>query len=723
MALYKATDGPNWTNSTKWLSEAPLGEWYGVTTDSSGRVIELDLQENQLSGEIPPELGSLIHLERLVLYGNELSGEIPPELGSLSNLQVLGLDGTQVSGCVPEGLGDTLIYNPLALRLPFCVTPITVEDLPEDGKVLAVLYEATGGENWWQDWNWLSALPLERWHGVTTDSSGRVIQLWLFENQLSGKIPPELGRLANLQLLILRQNQLSGGIPQELGRLSNLESLDLDDNQLSGEIPLELGSLPNLQSLSLSDNQLSGELPPEMGSLSNLQSLDLSDNQLSGEIPPELGSLSNLEWLDLGFNQLSGGIPPELGSLFNLELLHLSDNQLSGEIPSELGSLANLQRLFLQRNQLSGCVPQGLSGIPDTDLGTLGLPPCETRAAVAVEDLPEGGAALATLYEATGGANWKNNYNWLSGAPFGEWYGITTDSMGRITGLSLFGNGLGGGIPPELGSLSNLEGLDLGFNQLSGGIPPELGSLFNLQSLHLSGNQLSGEVPPELGSLPNLQWLGLSANQLIGELPRSLIRLPALQWFLFFNNPGICAPVDNAFQTWLNRIANVYGSSCAPMDSPEDRDVLAELHRATDGEGWTNSASWLSGRPIREWHGVVTDANGRVTGLLLSTNWLGGEIPPELGSLSNLEALDLSGNHLTGEIPPELGSLSNLQVLALFENQLSGGIPPELGSLANLQWLFLERNQLSGCVPEGLRDVPDNDFAELGLPFCATASP
>ena len=48
VALYEATDGPNWTNNAKWLSEAPLGEWYGITTDSIGRVIELDLQENEL---------------------------------------------------------------------------------------------------------------------------------------------------------------------------------------------------------------------------------------------------------------------------------------------------------------------------------------------------------------------------------------------------------------------------------------------------------------------------------------------------------------------------------------------------------------------------------------------------------------------------------------------------------------------------------------------------
>ena len=36
-------------------------------------------------------------------------------------------------------------------------------------------------------------------------------------------------------------------------------------------------------------------------------------------------------------------------------------------------------------------------------------------------------AVLVTLYEATDGANWNDNTNWLSAAPLGEWYGVTTD--------------------------------------------------------------------------------------------------------------------------------------------------------------------------------------------------------------------------------------------------------------------------------------------------------
>ena len=42
-ALYNATDGPNWLNNDNWLSDAPLGEWYGVDTDASGRVTGLVL--------------------------------------------------------------------------------------------------------------------------------------------------------------------------------------------------------------------------------------------------------------------------------------------------------------------------------------------------------------------------------------------------------------------------------------------------------------------------------------------------------------------------------------------------------------------------------------------------------------------------------------------------------------------------------------------------------
>ncbi len=99
---------------------------------------------------------------------------------------------------------------------------------------------------------------------------------------------------------------------------------------------------------------------------------------------------------------------------------------------------------------------------------------------------------------------------------------------------------------------------------------------------------------------------------------------------------------------------------------------------------------------------------------------MSGEIPPELGSLSNLAYLYLSDNELSGEIPAELGSLSNLVLLALSFNALSGEIPTWLGSLSNLTRLGLGGNyQLSGCVPSSLEDQLDFDESDIGgLPFC-----
>ena len=71
--------------------------------------------------------------------------------------------------------------------------------------------------------------------------------------------------------------------------------------------------------------------------------------------------------------------------------------------------------------------------------------------------------ALEALYHATGGPDWRNRANWPSEAPLGEWFGVVTDSNGRVTSLTLTGNGLSGAIPPELGDLTNLQ--ELGWSQ------------------------------------------------------------------------------------------------------------------------------------------------------------------------------------------------------------------------------------------------------------------
>ena len=271
--LYDATDGANWTDSTNWKTSAPLGEWYGVTTDAAGRVTELELTGNGLTGAIPFELGDLARIERLVLSLNALSGPLPPSLGNLTRLEALRIQVTELTG------------------------------------------------------------PLGAWLGNLTEL--RVLDL--SGNKLTGPIPPELGSLENLVILGLGHNELTGPIPTELGSLSKLAGMNLVYNHFTGSIPAGLGSLSRLNRLRLAGNNLSGSIPTALGTLTNLQALHLSDNDLTGPIPGELGNLVNLRELDLAHTELAGRIPPELGNLKNLEKLGLAYNWgLAGPLPAGL---------------------------------------------------------------------------------------------------------------------------------------------------------------------------------------------------------------------------------------------------------------------------------------------------------------------------------------------------------------------------------------------------
>ena len=316
----------------------------------------------------------------------------------------------------------TYIANPLDPTLPDGIGLGS----DRDRTVLIALYEATGGDNWDENTNWLisiSTYPLNLWYGVDTDDEGRVTGLYLDYNELTGTIPETLGQLNNLKTLILSRNGLTGTIPETLGQLNNLESLNLSGNQLTGAIPKTLGQLNNLKTLWLNVNwELTGPIPETLGQLNNLESLNLSGNQLTGPIPETLGQLNSLETLNLSGNQLTGAIPETLGQLEKLERLNLSGNQLMGTIPEALGNLTNLQDLYLGNNQLTGTIPE-----------TLG-------------------------------------------------------QLDNLWTLDLSGNQLTGTIPETLGQLNNLRYLYLSGNQLTGCIPSALAAIGNndLPALGLS---------------------------------------------------------------------------------------------------------------------------------------------------------------------------------------------------------------------------------------------
>ena len=126
-------------------------------------------------------------------------------------------------------------------------------------------------------------------------------------------------------------------------------------------------------------------------------------------------------------------------------------------------------------------------------------------AALTSVPLPER-RVLQAIYEAGGGALWKENTNWLTDAPLSEWHGVLLDDDGQVQHLLLTGNGLIGTIPPEIASLTRLESLHIGENSLAGPLPPEIGHLRRLKSLELTYNAHTGPIPPEIGNLAELEW-------------------------------------------------------------------------------------------------------------------------------------------------------------------------------------------------------------------------
>ena len=294
IALYKATNGDNWTNNTNWCSDKPISEWYGITIQDGE--LWIDLPNNNLAGELPKEIGSLKRLTHLLLSSNNITGTILEEIGNLDRLTILELSSNSIEGTIPKEIGKLKELRVINLGHN------TLEgNIPE----------------------WIIDLP----HLETFN---------VYSNQLNGNIPKDIGRLTGLKNLELGANQLSGNIPESIGNLSKLERIDISWNQINGNIPESIGNLTNLKSISFNSNLLSGSIPKEIGNLTELKNLDLAANQLSGNIPESIGYLKTTGSIYLSHNQLEGSIPECLGDLLYLVDLDLLGNCLSGVIPEKL---------------------------------------------------------------------------------------------------------------------------------------------------------------------------------------------------------------------------------------------------------------------------------------------------------------------------------------------------------------------------------------------------
>lgn len=254
------------------------GEIPGFSATPAPALEELYLDNNLLSGPIPPELATLPALRRLELQMNNLTGEIP-DLGPLQNLTFLDASDNSLSGEFPSG------------KLPASVVEISLRSNRLEGEI-------PGGA--------VAALP--------------ALQVMdLSHNLLRGAVPGTVFEHPSLEQLTLAYNQLESIKPPGDGGLgSRLIALDLGHNRLGGYLPAFLGSMPRLSALSLENNRFTGMIPTRYAvrvvgawGAVPLARLILSGNYLLGPIPsPMVGLKEGSATVSLADNCLFR-CPPE----------------------------------------------------------------------------------------------------------------------------------------------------------------------------------------------------------------------------------------------------------------------------------------------------------------------------------------------------------------------------------------------------------------------------
>ena len=256
-------------------------------------------------------------------------------------------------------------------------------------------------------------------------------------------VPPEIGRLTQLQSLDLRSNKLTT-LPRQMGQLKTLQALNLRSNKLI-RLPRQMGQLTQLQSLDLRSNELS-EFPQWLRQLVALESLKLYSNNLT-YLPEWIGELTQLRLLDLGDNY-QFTLPTRMKEMTRLQSLNLCLNDLTA-LPDWMGELTQLQWLDLRSNRLSE-LPGWMGQL--TQLRLLDL-----------------------------------SSNRLIEVP--EWIG----RLKMLRSLDLSSNGLVE-LPGRMGEMMKLQTLDLSSNKLRK-LPEWVGQLPELQNLYVTANPCV--VPPD----------------------------------------------------------------------------------------------------------------------------------------------------------------------------------------------------------------------------------
>ncbi|PRQ18505.1 putative non-specific serine/threonine protein kinase [Rosa chinensis] len=660
----------------------------------------LDLSYNDFGGMIIPKfIGSLSQLKELKLAGANFSGPVPPQLGNLSNLHTLDLSSNDFEGMmIPKFIGSLSQLKELKLADANFGGPVP----PQLGNLSNLhtldLYRNDGVSS--ENLEWLSHLSSLRYLNMSYLDLSKVVN-WplslskltlLTELQLSVCYLPDvnlsslsfINSSTSLQLLDLSVNHLNSSIFYWIANVNNnFEHIQLSENHFQGPIPDVFTSMLSLVTLDLSSNQLEGGIPKGFQNLCSLESLTLWSNQLSENIEDSVKTLScaenTLETLYLGDNQFWGSLP-DLARFAKLRVLQLDTNQLNGSVPESLGQLSSLETLRLSGNSLSGVITEAhflnLSHLQTLDLS-------DNRFSINLSSDWNPPFQLTGLLDMS---------SLKVGPAFPKW--ILTQT--NLTTLVLSNAGLSGSLPIQVWDL--FFGLDLSMNQIHGKLPNlsstsldyvNLSSnLFSgaapiLEYLDISKNLLSGELPNCWMQFQNLYLFNFGKNKLSGKIPSSLGNLQKIDILRLHDNnfSGELPSLENSTRLSIVDLGNNNLSGKIPTWIGQSQPNLAILRlRSNEFNGIIPfSLCSLAGIHVLDlshnnisgglpdcFNNITALANDTGVGEIVELMWKG--IEREFPNLMGMRSIDISSNYLIGEIPPSIASMTELISLNLSRN-------------------------------------------------------